>query len=147
MFQITFYQEAPRLPHPALVDMTGRTVGKLTVVERFVDPLSKTGSARWLCRCTCGEEIVVRGSQLRQAEHEHRDPSCPKCRVVQDREPRVYRRKAHNGHPPKTCPRCAGMRHRVEGPQCRSCGLPFAELPPVRATDLPLRRFDNERET
>ena len=140
MLQIAFH-EAPRLPHPALVDMSGRVVGKLTVVERFIDPSSKTGSARWLCRCTCGVELVVRGSQLRLSLTEGREPACHSCRETKEREPRVYRRRSATGKPPKVCKACAGLQDRIVGPKCRSCGRLYQERPPIHAADLPQRRF------
>lgn len=45
-------------------DMTGRTYGKLTVVERAGS--TRTGQATWLARCTCGNTTVVSGAFLRK---------------------------------------------------------------------------------
>lgn len=48
----------------SLFDLTGQQFGRLTVIERAPDnPLS--GHAEWLCRCECGETIIVRGWGLR----------------------------------------------------------------------------------
>lgn len=45
------------------IDMTGQTVGEWTVIKRVEN--GKNGSARWLCRCTCGKERIVEGGTLR----------------------------------------------------------------------------------
>lgn len=116
--------------------MTEKVVGHLTVLERFIDPESKAGSARWLCRCSCGAQLVVRGSQLRLAEQEGRKPSCRKCRSKNGH--RAYHRRPRSS---KICHLCAGMNHCVEGETCRACGLPYmAEVLP-RAHELPQRRY------
>ena len=44
-------------------DLTGRRYGRLTVIERRGS--DKRGNALWLCRCDCGNEIIVRGDSLR----------------------------------------------------------------------------------
>jgi hypothetical protein len=41
--------------------MTGQVFGKLTVLNRVPAPRQ----ARWLCRCTCGNESIVPGYELR----------------------------------------------------------------------------------
>lgn len=49
-----------------VIDMTGKQIGNLLVVKRATN--SKNGTARWLCRCTCGcgSEVIVRGDYLRK---------------------------------------------------------------------------------
>lgn len=51
-----------------LIDLTGRTFWRLTVVERYGTHYSQ-GSERkfplWLCRCDCGNTAVVMGQNLR----------------------------------------------------------------------------------
>lgn len=44
------------------LDLTGDTYGKLTVLGRAPDV---GGQAAWLCRCECGNEVVVRMCDLR----------------------------------------------------------------------------------
>lgn len=44
-------------------DWTGVEQGRLTVLRRAQTPTGKRG-AHWLCRCECGREYVVRGSNL-----------------------------------------------------------------------------------
>ena len=44
-------------------DLTGKTFGMLTVVERTTS-CPKTKKARWVCKCSCGNETVVTGNSL-----------------------------------------------------------------------------------
>ena len=46
---------------PAVKNITGHRFGRLTVI-RFVEIRVQ---ARWLCRCDCGNEVVVLGGSLR----------------------------------------------------------------------------------
>lgn len=46
-------------------DMTGKRVGRLTVVRRVG---SSDKQALWLCRCDCGAEKVISGGTLRQGK-------------------------------------------------------------------------------
>lgn len=48
------------------IDMTGRPIGRLTVIEEC--GRASHGEALWRCRCECGNEVTVRGSSLRN-EH------------------------------------------------------------------------------
>ena len=48
------------------IDMTGRVVGRLLVIEEC--GRDSRGEALWRCRCECGNEIIVLGSNLRN-EH------------------------------------------------------------------------------
>ena len=45
------------------IDMTGRGIGRLLVIEEC--GRNSCGEALWRCRCECGNEIIVRGSDLR----------------------------------------------------------------------------------
>ena len=56
-----------------VIDMTGKQIGPLIVIKRAAN--TRNGTARWLCRCTCGcnNEVIVRGDYLRR---EHSDDSC-----------------------------------------------------------------------
>lgn len=49
-----------------LVDETGRRYGRLTVIERAGSNAFK--KALWLCKCDCGNTVVVIGSKLRTGE-------------------------------------------------------------------------------
>lgn len=48
----------------ALIDMTGKRFGRLTVTER-AKGLPGRGIAMWRCKCDCGNETVCRGTHLR----------------------------------------------------------------------------------
>ena len=43
-------------------DMAGQSVGRLLVIARAP---SMSNAARWLCRCSCGREIIATGGLLR----------------------------------------------------------------------------------
>lgn len=45
------------------VDMTGRVIGRLSVIEEC--GRAKDGHALWRCHCECGNECIVRGRDLR----------------------------------------------------------------------------------
>jgi hypothetical protein len=46
-----------------LIDLTGQSFGRLTVLERA--GISKGGRSQWLCVCQCDRESIVEGSNLR----------------------------------------------------------------------------------
>lgn len=56
----------------SFIDLTGKTFNKLYVIRR----VGKTvyGDPTWLCRCTCGVEIVVGGNCVRSKQK-----SCKEC--------------------------------------------------------------------
>ncbi len=54
-------------------DVTGLKFGKWTVLQRAEN--KGPGHARWLCRCECGREGIVRGTVLRQGKSTH----CRSC--------------------------------------------------------------------
>ena len=45
------------------IDMTGRVIGRLLVIEEC--GRDAHGQALWRCRCECGNEVIVRGDSLR----------------------------------------------------------------------------------
>lgn len=49
-----------------LIDETGHTYGKLTIIKR--GPNDKNNKAQWLCKCQCGNEILTSGTYLRRGE-------------------------------------------------------------------------------
>lgn len=46
-----------------IIDMTWRVIGLLTVIEEC--GRDSRGEALWRCRCECGNEVIVRGGDLR----------------------------------------------------------------------------------
>lgn len=49
-----------------LIDLTGRTFGRLKVIERSADNCEYSQPRpRWLCECECGNKAVVLGANLR----------------------------------------------------------------------------------
>ena len=52
-----------------IIDMTGKKVGRLTVLERagsYVTPEMGKYVATWKCKCECGNICIVRGDSLRR---------------------------------------------------------------------------------
>jgi len=49
-----------------VIDLTGRTFGRLTVLERAEN--DKGRQTRWRCQCKCGETTTVRGARLRSGK-------------------------------------------------------------------------------
>ena len=45
------------------IDLTGQIFDRLTVIKRVEN--AKDGHARWLCKCQCGNEIIVTSNKLR----------------------------------------------------------------------------------
>lgn len=45
-----------------VLNLTGQRFGRLVVVERSAN--SKSGKARWLCKCDCGNDTVVFSTSL-----------------------------------------------------------------------------------
>jgi 5-methylcytosine-specific restriction endonuclease McrA len=50
------------------VDLVGQKFSRLAVLEYAPRALRKGGNAHWKCRCDCGRETVVRGSDLRSGK-------------------------------------------------------------------------------
>jgi len=61
----------------AKIEMVGKRFGNLTVIKE--DIVSK-GHARWLCKCSCGNETVVDGGNLRSGH----TASCGHCEKFED---------------------------------------------------------------
>ena len=47
-----------------VIDLTGKTFGKLTVLSRAEN--DKYGKAQWLCQCQCGNQKIINGASLRK---------------------------------------------------------------------------------
>ena len=60
-----------------ITDLTGQRFGRLTVLA--LAPDHTHGMARWLCRCDCNRETVVRGGNLRNGNTK----SCGHCGLYQ----------------------------------------------------------------
>ena len=62
---------------PNRVDMIGQTINGVTVLERVES--SKSGKARWLCCCHCGNSFVTSGDNLRSGNTKGCGCLMPQC--------------------------------------------------------------------
>lgn len=52
-----------------MIDLTGQRYGSLTVISIAEnEPYKKK---KWLCKCDCGEDVIVSGSNLRCGHTKH----------------------------------------------------------------------------
>lgn len=50
---------------PVLIDMTGQQFGYLKVIKHKG---TENNFAKWLCKCKCGNKVIVSGSDLRKGK-------------------------------------------------------------------------------
>ena len=62
-----FQKEHNRPYKGNLIDMVGKRFGRLIVIKRIY-PNTKNREKRWLCKCDCGDEKIVRGWSLRNGD-------------------------------------------------------------------------------
>ncbi|MTV82564.1 AP2 domain-containing protein [Lactobacillus sp. CRM56-3] len=55
----------PKQHSSRLIDLTGKRFGRLVVIKKAPSS-AKNGNARWLCRCDCGNQIIVDSQSLRR---------------------------------------------------------------------------------
>lgn len=72
-----------------MIDLTGRRFGKLTVLEQ--SGRSNQGRVKWRCRCDCGAEAIVSGTDLRSGQTK----SCGCLRKTSVREAHVRHGGSH----------------------------------------------------
>lgn len=94
-------------------NLTGQRFGRITVIERANDYISPKGCHRpmWLCRCDCGNEVVIDPSKLK-SEHTQ---SCGCLKNEKARE----RLKKHGMSHTKTHQEWIGIRQRCLNPNCK----------------------------
>lgn len=59
--------DSKKTMRPGAIDISGKRYGYLTVIrqEESIRRGTKKAYAAWLCRCDCGEELIVKGQKLR----------------------------------------------------------------------------------
>lgn len=74
-----------------LIDLTGQTFGKLTVINRADNHVRTSGRVDicWNCICECGNKCVIRGERLRNGTT--KSCGCSKSEFL-----REYRKKYNN---------------------------------------------------
>lgn len=96
-----------------LIDLTGKTFGRLTVVSRSVSHVTPNGSKQtlWVCSCLCGKVTPVRSAALRNG-------SAKSCGCLQ-RELTSVRARTHGKTGDRTYLSWRGMRERCSNPNNR----------------------------
>lgn len=61
--------------HENAKDITGERFGNL-IAERAISIRDRLGRIYWICKCDCGNEILVRGDNLRRGNTSR----CSDCR-------------------------------------------------------------------
>ncbi len=98
--------------NPNVVDMTGLTFGRLTVLKRVEN--DKQGNAMWLCQCVCGKTKKLRGGTLRQGKTK----SCG-CLLSEASKKRMTKLCTKHGMSATKLYRVySSMRERCEKPSC-----------------------------
>lgn len=77
------------------INLVGERYGKLIVVSLIDDVASAKVPTRWLCKCDCGNEVVVRGYNLRSGGTKscgcaQREIAAARCRTHGDAGSRLY---------------------------------------------------------
>ncbi len=72
-----------------LIDLTGKTFGRLTVIRKIDN--NKWGCSRWLCKCDCKKEVVVRGDSLKNGDT--RSCGCLRAEIARQRSIKHGHRK------------------------------------------------------
>lgn len=118
-------------------DLAGTTLGRWVIVDR-AQGHGVDNSALWNARHDCGSMRVVSTNQLWTCRSKGCRPKCEACTGLGSRRSRcgLCRRI---GHITVLCPNrkqrggicllCAGLPHRVRGPRCLLCLLPYADEP------------------
>lgn len=93
------------------LDLSGREFGRLHVEQRTTN--GKDGHSRWLCKCACGNRVVVAGNELKRGNVR----SCGCLRL--DTIPRLSRKNTkHGGSNSRLYAIYQGMKQRCYNPRC-----------------------------
>lgn len=93
------------------IDLTGATFGRLTVIKRVEN--SKHNAAQWLCKCECGETVVVSSNNLRTGHSK----SCGCARKESTSEWMTKYSTKHGGSKSRLYGVWAGMLRRTRDPK------------------------------
>lgn len=122
---------------PKFNDLTGQLLGSWLVIERAENNGIVT---QWLCRCSCGEERIVRAMHLVSGASQ----SCGCAR-----EPVIKHGAAVNGEFTKKYRTWRSIRNRTENPNNKDAWQDFAafdrDVPDPPDDALSIERIKNER--
>lgn len=78
-----------------IVDLQGKSFGRLTVIERGEN--DSHGTARWVCQCLCGNIKLIRGDKLRNGEVVSCGCYQSECRISDERKRKISQSKIKHG--------------------------------------------------
>jgi hypothetical protein len=122
------------------LDLTGQTLGRWEIIDRAPGRAADSSNL-WNARHDCGATRVVSTTQIATCRAKGCQPKCDECLFRNRTRHRgsrcgLCRRR---GHITALCPNrkqrggicllCAGLPHRVRGPRCLLCLLPYAAEP------------------
>lgn len=64
------------------MDLSGKYFGRLVVLHQTINPYNKQKNRYWLCKCECGNQIVVSTTNLLSGKTHQ----CPQCSIAQNRK-------------------------------------------------------------
>lgn len=76
------------------IDLTGQVFDWLTVIRRCDE--ERTGEPKWICRCACGNEVVVKGVNLRKGHT--RSCGCKRLDLFRESRKLKNRYEIHGDH-------------------------------------------------
>lgn len=97
---------------PALIDLTGKTFGRLTVIAK--DPDSPPRKVYWFCKCACGNSHRVYGAELRNGSTK----SCGCLKMENIRNLGLTHGQASSGDFTGAYKSWAKMRYRILDKNC-----------------------------
>ena len=96
---------------PKFIDLTGQRFARLTVIRRGPD--YRRGIPRWICKCDCENEVLVRAGALKDGNTQ----SCGCLNVDNKREICIGRNTTHGLSKTPTYDTWTNMRSRCENPK------------------------------
>lgn len=78
------------------IDLTGQVFDKLTVLSRADDIVSESGKNKyktWLCKCDCGNEVIVKEINLKSKTLQLKSCGCVKAEKEKEKQKELERKR------------------------------------------------------
>lgn len=93
-------------------DLTGQVYGRLTAVKRVPKPIGSKRAAWWLCKCECGNDVVVSANYLTMGRKTHCGCNKPPIKGVKGRNTK------HGQSQTRLYKMWIGIKGRCNNPTC-----------------------------